>query len=394
MYGYKKIALLASLLMTYLTGFSQTNDTIIINNGAFQNPEFQKVFSIEITKAYMLDYKSLNELTEAQKEGIDQFFNVNDEGVNLDSFVETYGLILINNDWESAQGVLNKSFHLINDYVDSSFLNKSAVNVCETVGEARDSKFSLMSNSASSYIVDIEDVKTKKEKTDEVKVVGIEHSSNFVWVYWVLIGLCIIAILILFKINFDLQNKLLKEEKKHVAEVKRLNRKHKETDSKKDNKLIELQNLNTQLKDNKQSLGAAALKAKIENQEVKKQDKKEFETPVSHILNEPKQSSIFLPSPKAECKFNAEEGSSFIKDRSLYVIVLEGDSNRGLLSIADNREMYEVAFNSPDIYLEKACEFENAYERHHKSISTITKGTVIKNGLDWVVEKKVLIKFV
>ena len=400
MISYRKIVLLFSLLIVGMTSYSQSNETIIINNGAFENPEFQKFFSIEITKAYMLDYQISKGLSDAQKVGLAKFFKIEQEELEVDDFVKSYGTVLKSNDWESAEGVLKESFQLINNYLDSSFLNESAINVCETAGNARDLIFPLLASSASYYIMDIEDVNSEPNNNGENVGDEVQEPSSFVWVYWIIIGLCIIAILILFRLNSVLRDELSTKENDHKDEIEKLGKEQNNTNSKKEDKIEKLEKLNNQLKDSKQSLGASALRTNIENQanqasqEVQKGDHVEVVTPVPIIKNEPKESFIFLPSPKAECKFNADEGSPFIKDRSLYVIALEGDSSRGMLSIADNIAMYEVAFNSPDIYIEKACEFENAYERHHKSISTITKGIVIKDGSDWIVEKKVLIKFV
>jgi len=52
------------------------------------------------------------------------------------------------------------------------------------------------------------------------------------------------------------------------------------------------------------------------------------------------------------------------------------------------------ALNSPNLYLETVCDYENQYNTLSKGIKVINKGEVSLEGEDWVVKKKIKIKFI
>ena len=69
---------------------------------------------------------------------------------------------------------------------------------------------------------------------------------------------------------------------------------------------------------------------------------------------------------------------------------LEGLLNITLIETAD----LSRALNSPNTFLETVCDYENPYNPLAKGIKVMSDGEVCLEGQDWVVKKKIRIKFI
>jgi hypothetical protein len=102
---------------------------------------------------------------------------------------------------------------------------------------------------------------------------------------------------------------------------------------------------------------------------------------------------IYFPSPFEERRFAIEDTSEKEKPTSLYVANINANSNKGDISLIETADLSR-ALNSPNIYLETVCEYENAYNSEAKGIKVVEDGEVILDGEDWVVKSKIKIKFI
>ncbi|MCL7755013.1 hypothetical protein [Polaribacter sp. Z022] len=115
--------------------------------------------------------------------------------------------------------------------------------------------------------------------------------------------------------------------------------------------------------------------------------KVEFKVP------EIKKNFIYFPSPFEERRFAIEDASPVEKPTSLYVANVNENTNKGDISLIETADLSR-ALNSPNIYLETVCEYENAYNSDAKGIKVVEVGEVVLDGEDWVVKSKIKIKFI
>jgi hypothetical protein len=106
-----------------------------------------------------------------------------------------------------------------------------------------------------------------------------------------------------------------------------------------------------------------------------------------------KNNFIYFPSPFEERRFAIEDASPVEKPTSLYVANVNKNTNKGDISLIETADLSR-ALNSPNIYLETVCEYENAYNSEAKGIKVVEDGEVILDGEDWVVKSKIKIKFI
>ncbi|UAM99108.1 hypothetical protein K8354_04590 [Polaribacter litorisediminis] len=109
-------------------------------------------------------------------------------------------------------------------------------------------------------------------------------------------------------------------------------------------------------------------------------------------IQKPKSTLIYLPAPFEEKRFASEDASEGIKQTSLYQAELTEDSNEVYFTLMETVDLSR-ALNSPNIYLETACDYENTYTTNAKTIEVVEKGIIRLEGKDWVVKKKIRIKF-
>jgi hypothetical protein len=120
----------------------------------------------------------------------------------------------------------------------------------------------------------------------------------------------------------------------------------------------------------------------------------EDEKPTVVEFDVPKQETIFLPSPFDRNMFSVEDASQNERQESLYVIKLDAKSDQtGTIAILENAD-FTQALNSPQQFLELVCDYANTYTNTVKRVENVEKGEVKKEGDDWIVTKRMLIKFI
>jgi hypothetical protein len=110
-------------------------------------------------------------------------------------------------------------------------------------------------------------------------------------------------------------------------------------------------------------------------------------------IHKQKTTLIYLPSPFEERRFAIEDASPAETPTSLYVVNVHANTYEGDITLIETADLSR-ALNSPNIYLETVCEYENAYNSEAKGIKVVEDGEVVLEGEDWVVKSKIKIKFI
>lgn len=128
---------------------------------------------------------------------------------------------------------------------------------------------------------------------------------------------------------------------------------------------------------------------KVENSFVEDEKSKTINLEISKKSNV----ILYLPVPFKERRFAKEDASESKKSTSLYIVEVSEEKNEGIISLVESADLSR-ALNSPNIYLETVCDYENVYSPEAKGIKVVEKGKVVLEGQDWVVKKKIKIKFI
>lgn len=102
---------------------------------------------------------------------------------------------------------------------------------------------------------------------------------------------------------------------------------------------------------------------------------------------------IFLPSPFEEKRFSIEDVKNEQTSSSLYKIVLDSSNIVGEIFILEDAD-FTRALNSPELFLEKACIYENTFNATAKGIKLIESGKAKLENRDWLITEKIKIKFI
>lgn len=167
---------------------------------------------------------------------------------------------------------------------------------------------------------------------------------------------------------------------------------------------IKLKNDNKNLKDKLNSLKNTRISSNEEKENIPVESKPQSTTSNPIIEQEDeisdaielkisKPNNIYLPSPFEDNRFSIEDVSNERTHSSLYQITLDDSNATGKLLILENAD-FTRALNSPDLYLEKACVYENAFNATARGISVVEPGKVKLDKDDWIITEKIKIKFI
>ena len=103
--------------------------------------------------------------------------------------------------------------------------------------------------------------------------------------------------------------------------------------------------------------------------------------------------TVYLASPFQDSTFADEDASNVKTQSTIYQVDFNERTNIGVLSLIQDAD-FSKALNSPDSYLETACIYDNEYNNNSREIRVSEKGEIRLEGEDWIVTKKVRIKFI
>ncbi len=102
--------------------------------------------------------------------------------------------------------------------------------------------------------------------------------------------------------------------------------------------------------------------------------------------------NYYAPRPNKDGEFLETSFSKTNKDSKYYIITLVDDRNAEFTFLSSEDTVLE-ATNSPERYIDLACNAINPLNQHAQKIITDTPGTAIKKDNKWVVETKAKIRY-
>jgi hypothetical protein len=390
----KRLRYGATLLLTIVFLYSTAQNNDCIKGIALE--KLEKEIVLKLTLAYFEDYKvDKKKLSDTEQKGLDAYkklISKNIDSLNYPDDILSF-LKIKSNGW-SGSGVT-----VFNGYYESMQKAKENDIFCReemfktkkiTSTKHLDSIFNNFVEQANiiNWKAEPEPVENIKEDETQTQKPPISKDKKFLaeWIYWIIIGVLIVLIFFFYRFA-----------KKTDSEFERLERRYERLKS--DN-IYKINNLEQQLNQKSKDIKSVKekneeLKSKsvLKDKSTNKEDKLSIE-PENKTLEQEYIKELFLPAPNDEGKFKVLKAKDSKSSFSLYKITLNKDKKSGSLWIVENEDMFELAFNSPDKYLEKACSYSNAREKHHKSIETIKSGKVILDGDDWLIKEKLTIKFI
>lgn len=380
-------------LFSLIIIISEAQDNNCIKGNAIVNLEREIV--LKLTLSYFEDYSVDKVLNKQEKNGISSFKKIINKKDSL-SYPDGVKEFLKDgkNGWsKSGIKVFTEYFKSIQTAKESLLLCKDQMYKPSRVVSSKylDSTFNALLNESLEKSND-ENVKVYDDKNSseftETKKESAEESYLSEWVYWVIIGVLLVLVIYFYNLYKILDYDLSEIKSKY----RKLKNDHKKDKQSYDNRIKNLEK-ETSLSNEK----VEALKNNISTQNDSKSidESNKSEEPEKVIEDKkfvPKE--IYLPPPYADSKINAEEAKESSFDMALYKIILDKSEKSGELWLYKNKDVLELAFNSPDKYLERACINSNAREKHHKSIDTLKPGKVVLEADIWIIEEKLTIKFI
>lgn len=323
------------------------------------------------------------------------------EGIDLDEISE----VLKNGNWKSANRV--EFFNYRNELIrssthsDFSFIKYKPIN---TLGFLNREK-------ALNEIIDkfeeilktkkpVEKITKIKEKettvpSDTVQTTQPRNNSanNSSYLSFILLGVLLICIGVMFYLFRKVKN--LNETILKFKEITSKQPKRNIFDSEFNDLILEKKSLITTIQFQKEEIESLRNTNNIFIPSESSTKEDEIITPPNTFdLEVPNNNNlIYLSSPFQNLTFANEDASKDKTLNSLYFVEFNEQNQTGELSILTDSNLSK-ALNSPDIYLETACIYDNEYSNNAKAIVLVEKGEIKLDCKDWIVTKKVRIKFI
>ncbi len=352
---------------------------------------------VKLTIAYMEDCKKSDQIEIDTYNDLKQEYDIYIENVDLNDFSEK-----LSKGWgKTREGVFNNYKEELIDnegginfknikFVPVGSSNIERVKVIELINEKYSSLLPKIEQKVETGLKEVA-INLTVSDTNISKVVKEESNWGNVLLY----GLLILSVL--FNIFLIMKTKLFKGIKKannfnngKVRNLEDLGKLNLSLQSKIQTLTKEIESLKKENLDFKSKLDASVdtqIEKPIEDQKAITQEFK--------IQNSQKSTKriIYFPSPFENKKFANEDMSETEKPTSLYVAEIDKNSNKGIISLLETADLTR-ALNSPNTFLETACDYENAYNPSAKGVKVIKDGEVMLSGQDWLVIKKIKIKFI
>jgi hypothetical protein len=236
---------------------------------------------------------------------------------------------------------------------------------------------------------EISNARGKEVRANRIKDIVPQSKKGIDWGQMFLYALLVISVLfnlfLFFKSRSKSENN--KKEKKINYDA------YKSKNASLEKIKIKLEEENTKLKNEKWKNSNPVSPVEKVIRPIEKIIEDEEPLTIEFKVPEIKNKLIYFPSPFEERRFAIEDVSETEKPTSLYVANVNANSNKGDISLIETADLSR-ALNSPNIYLETVCEYENAYNSEAKGIKVVEDGEVILDGEDWVVKSKIKIKFI
>jgi cell division protein FtsB len=392
---------------------------------------FKLEAAAKLTQAFMVDYQSTKEekkekLDEKEADGLEMFTSLL-VNKSLDTLTGDDVLAFLKNElngWSSdGPGVFNSYGNDLKD-LNYAIEDLSKVITYNPKGnDGRPPEFfdqkreSVMKELTSDWLVDYQTVSEKEIETEKVSnetkpsTSGQKPKSSSQGYMGqtqeiVLVGL--LFFLLIYSIYATTKwrgrkEKLSKVERSLSLRIENLERQL----GQKQNENFELQQkvngLNKKIESSKINVSelndsAEAGSSKNESKRVVDQEWDREEVQPKFPQVERKQETVkvssvfFISAPESDCKFLTTEIQ--LEEKSEPYYRFEGKEEGEFQINTSGNIDYEVLFNSPDLYLRNAAEYENNLKSEHVSIQNVSKGKFKVSGDSIVVIQKAKIRFV
>lgn len=350
---------------------------------------------VKLTIAYMEDFEMNQENEKITYDNLRSKYKNYDDNVDLGSFEEE-----LTQSWNTTKTKIYEKYkkELVDSATKLNFKNISFVPPGNT--NSREKALSDINIKYDSLIqADKKPTKVKespkvgivKKIVPKVPVDNNETSLSKIIMYLIL------AVSILLNIIFYLKYKspTKKQDSGNGNAYDDLNQYENNTLK---NKIRKLEDDNASLKDTIKKYSEKPISVLKEDQVIINEEKPIDDERSPSITLDVKQvqnpiKTIYLPPPFEERKFAVEDVSENEKPMSLYVAKIDSKTNKGNISLIETANL-SIALNSPNLYLETVCEYENPYNALAKGIKVIKDGELYLEGEDWIVKKKIRIKFI
>lgn len=372
-------------------------------------PEFSKyVNEKDVPSEQNDEYKTYKKLSEKYSE-----FS---ESINLESFAKN----LKDGDWEKANDIVFKEYksdlNKIDNFKNISYTPKKVKDdarnkALQAIKEVYHQNLKVNKSASTSSTVKVGNEKTNTEFGDKnrTEYYGRKDSSNINYLLYLLISiLCMLAVWIkrlkfrINKLNLKLTNSKNKDQKEKRKEKKRFEEKYYNAIS--GSKLDATKPGDPKIKKLNDTISGNSRKESVDqNVKFDKPNYPVTETRIddtiqpstnfdpSPISQVESSKTIYLPQPTAEKTFLNKHAKDNKDSRSFYVVTISG--NIGSLTILEDVD-FTRALSSPERFFEKACDYDNEYSQNAKAVKVEQTGEIKLEGNDWVVTKKVRIKFI
>lgn len=110
---------------------------------------------------------------------------------------------------------------------------------------------------------------------------------------------------------------------------------------------------------------------------------------------DPQKKEFYLSVPENEMSFYLPDAVNSPDANSLFLFQENSDRTGTFEIYKGNPNMFTISFNSPEIYFDPICEYENVLDiQLHKSILTVCRGEFTIADDNVIIIKKIKIKFV
>ena len=415
----KYIMMLLVALLPITSSFAQTKqDSIAAYN------ELKEWAVVKLTIGYIEDYKQWTPNTangkskqefETYNSLIRSYGSFSDEDIDLNDVAKE----LSNGSWKKTRENVfdNYRSQLIDNEGVSDFgslslydkgLKKGTINTKQALEDIKGKFDSIIQESIIQEGENVQIIKDVNSKKPEVAVQQYRNNvhpkkreSNNMFIY--ILGGLLIASLIM--------NVILLKAKK---EVKSLKKKISERDKKYEDLEKEKNSLfyNSQRNNNRANNNSEIENLKKDNESLKKEIQELREKLDNSLNNTSEQVTenptvvefdntelskptqiIYLPRPQEEKLFLNKHAKNVKDERYLYEVDFNTVTKEGALKLIEDAD-FARALNSPERYLEKACIYDNEYSHNARQVKVTEEGEIRLEGDNWIVTKKVRIKFV
>ena len=103
--------------------------------------------------------------------------------------------------------------------------------------------------------------------------------------------------------------------------------------------------------------------------------------------------ALYFSTPNKDGSFSSNGKSDLFKHGASFYKFTLINENTAHFQFVEDRPTVEMALNSPNTYIEPACNDQNTYFMGSKSFITTQKGTATLQGDKWLITQKALIKY-